>query len=248
MTTEETVAKPRATRAAAVKPDEYKVPHVHQAILKILGEIGVEKNGELPANMGGKPYITAADLAKEIKKALHAEGVIALPFEHESRKEIINGSRLIVTVSIEAQYTLISTKDGSEETIRGVGDGVAQGSAVASNIASTNAFKNAFLRAFLITEQSVEEYAKNGPGETPEPRALASQRAPQANPDVARINALKKELTGYATPDKLEAEAKALWADPDSPSYRDGGIEGWNRSVPALEALLAHYKAKAGEV
>lgn len=249
--TDTTEKAPAKTRAAA-KP-AYTTPHVHTAILEILKTLGVEKNGTLPSNMGGNKYIAAVDVAKEIKQKFSEQGIISLPVEREIRKEIVQANnRITVTTSVEAQYTLISTQDGSSVVIQGVGDGVAQGSAVASNIASTNAFKNAFLRAFLITEQSVEEYAKAGPAEVVEPRAVAAQRkgsspsAPAVSSDVAQINELKKELTAFVPGGESAPKWLALQAEKHLPPKDDGTWDGWDRNVNALTALRDALKKQAG--
>lgn len=144
----------------------YTIPAVHTALAKILKELSVEKGGTLPSNMGGKPYITAADLSAEIKRKFVENGLVHIPSEKTIHHEVVKlGSeqtRFVVTIVIEGTYTVVATEDGSSVTLTGVGDGVATGTAVASNIASTNALKNAFLRLFLVTEQSVEDAAKNG--------------------------------------------------------------------------------------
>lgn len=252
--TEATEKAPAKTRATTPKPT-YTTPHVHTAILEILKTLGVEKNGTLPSNMGGNKYIAAVDVAKEIKQKFSEMGIISLPVEREIRKEIVQANnRITVTTSVEAQYTLISTQDGSSVVIQGVGDGVAQGSAVASNIASTNAFKNAFLRAFLITEQSVEEYAKAGPAEVAEPRAVAAQRSGGNNPasgaavssDVAEINALKKELTAFVPQGESAPKWLSSQAEAHLPAKDDGTWDGWDRNVNALTALRDALKKQAG--
>jgi len=156
---------------------EPKVPAVITAIQSILGKMSVDKNGTLPGNMGGKPYITAVDASAETKRQFVAEKLVIIPNEHVIRHEVINNNnRLTVAIVIEGSYTIISSIDGSNVTVGGVGDGLAIGTAVASNIASTNALKNALLRTFLITEQSVEDAAKDGvPEEKPAAKKTEAQ-------------------------------------------------------------------------
>jgi hypothetical protein len=194
---------------------------VHTAIAAILSSLSVEKGASLPSNMGGKPYITAVDLNAEIKRKFVEHNLIQIPFERETSKEILVSPKggLVVTVSIEAQYTIISTLDGSSIVLQGVGDGFASGSAVASNIASTNALKNALLRTFLVTEQSTEDAAKEGPKEETSNRAVTQAKA-SAAPD---IGALRIELVGLTGDQggatrlgnelfKVAAGEPALWA------------------------------------
>lgn len=174
-------AKTPVKRATTTK---YATPHVHEAMANILKSLSVEKGGVLPGNMGGKPYITAVDAAAEVKRKFVENDLIFLPkesiFQH---KEIINKDRINVLISITGEYTFVSTQDGSSVVVSGTGDGLAGGTAVASNIASTNALKNALLRTFLITEQSVEDAAKNGPAE--ETQSAPARRIEQAKAPVA---------------------------------------------------------------
>jgi hypothetical protein len=141
------------------------VPQVYPAMLEVLKSMAVEKGGQLPANMGGKDYITAPDLSAETKRQFVKNNLIVLPHEKTVSQESVTttqGDRVKVTniVVIEGTYVIVSTVDGSMAEISGVGDGMATGTSVASNIASTNAMKNALMRTFLITEQSVEDQAK----------------------------------------------------------------------------------------
>lgn len=166
-----------------------ETPHVYKALAAILASLSVAKGGTLPSNMGGKPYITAVDAAAETKRKFVENNLIFVPnetvFKHET---IIHKDRISVAIVITGQYTIISTQDGSHVTVSGTGDGLANGTAVASNIASTNALKNALLRTFLITEQSVEDAAKNGPDSeaTPTERKLTQARsAAPAKPRTA---------------------------------------------------------------
>lgn len=165
---------------AEAKTPAYKTPHVHTAVAAILSNMSVAKGGVLPGNMGGKPYITAVDTASEVKKQFVENNLIFLPkeriFQH---KEVINKDRINVLIAITGEYTFISTVDGSSLTVSGTGDGLAGGTAVASNIASTNAMKNALLRTFLITEQSVEDEAKNGPAEPAQNQAVRTAQRPE---------------------------------------------------------------------
>lgn len=177
---------------------EYTAPHVHTAIATILESLSVAKGGTLPGNMGGKPYITAVDAAAEVKRKFVENNLIFLPretiFQH---KEVINKDRINVLISITGEYTFVSTKDGSAVTVSGTGDGLAGGTAVASNIASTNALKNALLRTFLITEQSVEDAAKNGTEDAP---SAASKRVEQARqtPQPAQAAARTRDSDSQA--------------------------------------------------
>jgi len=155
--------------------EEVKVAAVYTAIANVLSALSVEKGGSLPSNMGGKSYITAADLNSEIKRQFVENNLILLPTERETSKQVLvdtNGKKT-VTISVEGRYMVVSTVDGSSAEVGGVGDGLAMSTSVSANIASTNALKNALLRTFLVTEQSVEDAAKNGvPDSAPEAVAV----------------------------------------------------------------------------
>ena len=172
-----------------------ETPHVYMALAAILKSLSVEKNGQLPGNMGGKPYITAVDASAEVKRQFVENNLIFLPNESVFRHEVIaHKDRLNTTIVITGEYTIVSTVDGSKVTVAGTGDGLAGGTAVASNIASTNALKNALLRTFLITEQSVEDSAKQG---SDAPPSAAQQKI-----DKAR-NAPARPTTGGSSQDKI---------------------------------------------
>lgn len=202
-----------------------EVPHVYTALAEILKSLSVPKGGVLPGNMGGKPYITAVDAAAEVKRQFVDNDLIFLPNEEVIKHEnIVTADRAVkITIVIKGTYTIISTVDGSQVTISGIGDGLANGTAVASNIGSTNALKNALLRVFLITEQSVEDAAKSGPAETTPSattRALDNARntpttpsAPRgkttADQDKIRVNYIE---SGKMTPDEVNTRFKAIEA------------------------------------
>jgi len=222
---------------------EYKVPHVVKALHAILSELGVAKGGVLPQNMGGKPYITAADVAKEVKTLLVKNDLVVYPDEkitkHEIRTEVAN--RYTVAVGIEGTYTFESVIDGSTRSVTGAGDGLAGGTAVASNIASTNTMKNALLRTFMITEQSVEDAAKNGT------ETEAEQGPSQATRAVSKARGNTQAAdTGPTEVEAARAEVKAAWKEVNGEDGGDAGYmalgkskfsNGWQNRVSDLKAL-----------
>lgn len=181
--------------------DTNNVPAVYTALASIINNLAVEKNGTLPGNMGGKPYITASDAAAEVKRQFVENNLIFIPNEEVIKQEIITfKDRLNIAVLVTGTYTIISTVDGSSVTVSGTGDGLATGTAVASNIASTNAFKNALLRTFLITEQSVEDASKQGVSDSgtssPTAQKLDRARTPASQPARPPAPAKGDELAG----------------------------------------------------
>lgn len=218
----------------------YTTPAVHTALFEILKSLSVEKGGSLPSNMGGKPYITAVDLNSEIKRKFVEHDLFFLPTEVEVSKEIVTNPKggTVVTVSIQAEYTIISTKDGSQVTIGGVGDGYATGTAVASNIASTNALKNALLRTFLVTEQSTEDAAKNGPAEPKEERAVTQAK----QPNNGNLNAARNELVALTG-----GQTEAKQAGDKFFGVPEGEPSTWSSDESQIRKVIEHVK-KTGEV
>lgn len=220
----ETTEKKPATKAAASK-----VPHVYTALATVMREISVEKNGMLPPNMGGKPYISAVDLAYATKTLFDANNLVLIPNETVTHDEVFNDNgRKTRTLTIQGVYKVVSTVDGSSETISGTGDGLSTGSSVASNIASTNALKNALLRTFLVTEQSVEDA-----GKTPQKEAPASA----ANtPQKANVNVLKAKVSELlGTRDRTEITKAG--------DQFFGGKPGWVDAPEALQKWIAHLES-----
>lgn len=231
------------------------IPAVYTGIAAVLSALSVEKNGTLPSNMGGRGYITASDLNSEIKRQFVTNNLILLPSEREISHEVIQfKERLNVAVSIEGTYTIVSTVDGSQAVVQGVGDGLASGTAVASNIGSTNALKNALLRTFLVTEQSVEDQAKNGEGDTAGPDRAAQRiaTAAQGGPAPATgttgtpANAEVLKLQGEVK-DAANARRKV---EPDFPThvqfaakYLGNDAMGWSKDVAKLAKVRDAIKA-----
>lgn len=211
----------------------FEVPEVYKALAEILKSLSVAKGGTLPGNMGGKPYITAVDASAEVKRQFVANDLIFLPNEEVVKHENLTvGNSLKVAIVIRGEYTIISTKDASQVAISGTGDGLATGTAVASNIASTNALKNALLRAFLITEQSVEDAAKNG-----EQPTTGEKQASAANERVvkARQNTAVKSQDGK--PLTVDEVKTAIRVD-----YIDSGKVSTKALNDARDALMAGGK------
>lgn len=205
----ETTEETKPARTSARKPAGPAQPHVNTAMQSVLSQLGVAKSGQLPNNMGGKPYITAVDVAKEVKTLFVQNDLIFLPTENLEHYEVITDAngRKAIFIAITLTATIRSVRDGSEVTIGGTGDGLANGTAVASNIASTNAFKNALLRTFLITEQSVEDAAKNG-DVTPETRAIDNAAAARPVNRPAAQKGLKDQVReNYIETGKTTKEA-----------------------------------------
>jgi hypothetical protein len=187
-----------------------EVAHVYKALAEILKSLSVEKNGTLPGNMGGKSYITAVDASAEVKRQFVANDLVFIPNEEVITNEhIVHKDRMNIRIVIRGEYTIVSTVDGSQVTVSGIGDGLATGTAVAANIGSTNALKNALLRTFLITEQSVEDESKNGASQEP-PAALkkAQERAAErpTPPRQAASGSQQKIVAEFIDPGKASRE------------------------------------------
>lgn len=230
--TEETEKKPAPRKTATAK-----VAHVYTALAEILKALSVEKNGQLPGNMGGKSYISAVDLSLEVKRQFVENNLLLLPEEEVTRHEIFNDNgRKTTTLTIQGHYTIVSTVDESFVQISGTGDGLSTGASVASNIASTNALKNALLRTFLVTEQSVEDEAKNGPKEVP--TSAPAQRTQSAAPD---LNAARTKLVEVAG-----SQAEATRRGNEYFNVAEGEPAMWSAKVDKIQELIKHLQT--GEV
>lgn len=220
---------------------EFKARHVDLAMLEILSVFSVEKDGMLPTNMGGKGYVSAPNLFKNIKTEFANRGLIVYPTERYIDYEVVpRGDRApTIVVAVEGTYRIVSTKDGSSEIIGGVGDGMGQGNSVASNIASTNALKNAVMRFVLGAESGLEAEAKgdNEPAE-PKPEARAVTTAKQG--------ATQKRESPKAVVDMQEKVRKA-WAT-KYPEDMDGYValgnkkygepQNWATNITKLNGLV----------
>ncbi len=218
---------------------------VYTALAAILSELSVEKNGDLPSNMGGKPYITAVDLNLEVKRKFVSNNLILIPSERVIRHENLVSSRTTVSIVIEGTYTIVSTVDGSSVTGVGVGDGLAIGTAVASNIASTNALKNFLLRLFLVTEQSTEDAAKQ---QAPEETQKAAAEPKEESVDVVNnaIKAIIEDDSNSFDGQKVNTVGDKLTGS-TGPSDRKWTLADRKKILKEVQRLVAEEQ-KTGEV
>lgn len=217
-----------------------ETPKVYASIATILKSLSVEKGGTLPSNMGGKSYITAVDLANEVKRQFVANNLILLPRETMTKHEVHvdQSGRKTIFTAIEGEYTIVHTEDGSSVTIGGAGDGLATGTAVSSNIASTNALKNAMLRFLLVTEQSVEDAAKNG--EQPAQQSATDRRvqaAKAATPQkpAASADDPREQIRALIEAGKITKDQ----ANQAAASNKDGTATDWAKTLSDLQAEAA---------
>lgn len=220
--------------------DEYKVPHVHKALIEIRKALNIDKDGVLPGNMGGKSYVSAGNLAAHLKSAFDEHDLLFYAekeyvYNHEITQD--KTQRTLVGIAIEGQYKIVSAVDGSSITISGAGDGLATGTSVANNIASTNAAKNAMLRLVMATEGGVEDSAKNGIGrqddEAPKASGLDAVRARLVEksknvPGDVTGSAYLQVLLDSASGDLAGRKLAQVWSD--------------ESALNALEALLEAAK------
>lgn len=174
-------------------------PKIYQAIHQVLSALRVEKNGELPGNMGGKSYATAEAISNGVKNLFVENGIIL-----EANEEIAHidtpdfgDKKVRFVVTILGKYRAIQIEDGSSISFSGTGMGLATGTAVAANIASTFALKNALQRQFLISEDSTEREGHTE--QAPPKQSSAQQAAAKATPSKA---------TPAKVSDKAQAEAQ----------------------------------------
>lgn len=176
-------------------------PKIYQAIHDILSEMKVEKNGQLPSNMGSAKYATAEAVSNATKNLFIDNKLILVPEEEVADISTPDfgdkKSRFMVT--IRGNYQVVHIEDGSSINFSGVGQGLATGTAVAANIASTFALKNALQRMFLISEESVDTA---GHTEQVQPRQTEAQRRVQQapvrrNPNAEALEELKAFMRKY---------------------------------------------------
>jgi hypothetical protein len=221
---------------------EFKPAHVDAAMLEILKVFSVEKDGQLPSNMGGKDYVSAPALFKGAKAEFTSRGLIVYPNEKYTEYQTVpRGDRApTIVVAVEGSYQIVSTVDGSSRYISGTGDGMGQGNSVASNIASTNALKNALMRLFLGAESGLEAESKgdNAPAE-PKPEARAVSTAKGGGPTQ------KREAPQAVV--ELQDEVKREWAErypEDMDGYVQLGIRlhgepaNWATNITKLKSLV----------
>ncbi|MCK9603174.1 MAG: hypothetical protein M0R66_02165 [Candidatus Omnitrophica bacterium] len=180
-----------------------KVPAIYGAMGEVLKALRVDKAGQLPTQLGGKTYITAADAFAAVKNLFADNHIVIIPTEKVVRYDTLVDSheKVRFLIAVEGTYTLVSTVDGSTVTIGGAGDGTALGASVASNIASTNALKNALFRTFLISEQSVEDEAKQG---------SVSERP---SPAQSKIDAARKASASAKSESSFRSKIRTEWVD-----------------------------------
>jgi len=218
------------------------VGKVFGAYAEVLKSLQVDAGGTLPGNMGGKKYITAKDIADEVKKKFVEHGLIMIPNEVIESESIQTGSdgRRTSFITVRGEYRIIHVQDASELTITGVGGGLATGTAVAPNIASTFALKNALQRAFLISENAVEEAAlkeTNAVAATPpEKRAEVTAAASAA----AQVTPLKKEIAkklGIRAASEILAKGNEYFKTESADSWKDDAekLAGWAKHLETGE-------------
>lgn len=225
-----------------------EVPGIYAKIHKILGELGVAKGGVLPSNMGGKPYITAVDLNKEVKDLFVEHKLIIVPSEQIDDSTFIDiNNRAYVQLFIAGEYEIIDIEDGSSITIRGTGDGMAIATSVASNIASTNALKNALLRTFLVTEQSSEDAAKTtvDDGEAQPVKSRTASDAERIADAKRKVGAIVNADTNSFDSEKVNAVGDKLTGS--APGKRKWSADDYEKILAEVQRLV-DQEAKSGEV
>lgn len=226
-----------------------KVPEVYKAMAAVLKHLSVDKNGQLPGNMGGKSYITAVDASAEVKRQFVENNLVFTSNEEVTHHEVLVGTdqRKTVVIGLTGRYEITSLVDGSQVTISGGGDGMAIGTSVASNIASTNALKNALLRTFLITEQSVEDESRQGADDKPVPAAVAKAAGgvsktaakPAAKKPATPREQIKAQFLDGDSPKKTLAQINKLKADVKTETGLDGD--------PLYAEMLVRLNAEQAE-
>lgn len=216
---------------------ENNVPKVYAAIHQVLKALQVEKNGELPSNMGGKNYATAEAVSNGVKNLFVENNLILEANETVSHVDTpdFGDKKTRFSIVITGSYRAIHIEDGSSISFSGTGSGLATGTAISANIASTFALKNALQRQFLISEDSVEREGQTeqaAPKQTPAQRTATQAATPPA----------PKKATGKANQDaQLRIKEKMSTAEEGTP-YHNSNV------AKMMDALAKQLDKPKGEV
>ena len=203
-------------------------PKVYAAIHKVLKALQVDKNGELPTNLGGKAYATSEAVSNGVKKLFVANNLILEANETVAHIDTPDfgdkKSRFLITIT--GTYRAIHIEDGSSISFSGTGMGLATGTAIAANIGSTFALKNALMRQFLISEDSVERDGNTEQAAPKQDRAQQTVAAATAPPKKSPVKAPADE-------DNKEALARISADTGPGKKYNPADVSALNEKIAA---------------
>lgn len=183
-----------------------KVPAIFASLHKVHEGVGnIEKNGIGPASKGSFKYVLADDIIQKVHELLVANEVLVKPEMDITREVDRSSGRAMISVVVTGTLTFISAKDGSEFSVRSVGEGSSIGDDTATRKAVTQFQKIALLQTFSIPtgeldEEGVELQASAPAAENP--KVAAAKRAAPPKDDLGtyrgKVSALAGKL-GYAS-------------------------------------------------
>jgi hypothetical protein len=151
-----------------------RAPHVYQAIRAITSEFAGDPIPKSHINLHDQYfYRSIDDVLNRLGPLLAKHRLCVLPrvFRRTEVERPGDGNCLLVSVSVEASYDLVSARDGSRHRIRAMGEALDAGDKATAKAMSA-AYKYAMLQAFCIPvarddpEQSSHKLRKRG---IPEP-------------------------------------------------------------------------------
>lgn len=225
--------------------DEIAAPRVYVAIAAVMSDIGKEgiakdrKNAEQKYSFRG-----IDDVYNALSPVLSRHNLCMLP-RILSREVVERKSRsggALFNVTVEAEFDLICSEDGSKHTIRTFGEAM-DSADKATNKAMSAAYKYAAMQAFAIPTEGDNDADATTHEVESEPTARASKadsrevysRLSKANRALASVEA----FDDFWAKESVQAAAKSLPAD-------------WARELRAEKAakredLLAEVAARADD-
>lgn len=182
--------------SSEVTPEDWVAktpPHVYFAIAEVskdLSEIGVAKNRE---NATQKfKFRGVDDVYQVLAKLLPKHGLVILPrvLNRTMTERKSSSGNALFSVVCEVEYSLVSTKDGSDHTVRFIGEGMDSGDK-ATNKAIAIAYKYMAFQVFCIPlegsqdDPDSESHEVAGSGEKGAPPTKKPAAARTAKPATA---------------------------------------------------------------
>lgn len=156
------------------------VPHIYTALVAVkkrMSEVGLGKNRDAPAVLGGYKFRGIDDLYNALCEVEAQEGVIVFPRIVAERTEYQTSEkgRLQTHVHLTMELKFVSARDGSSEIATAIGEGIDSGDK-ASGKAQSNAMKFGHLEVYKIPTE----------GLSPDIEAEATEVHPKAKPSLEK--------------------------------------------------------------
>lgn len=208
------------------EPYELEVPKVFAAIAAVMAEIGKEGIAKGRSNQQqGYKFRGIDDVYNALNPILSRNGLLMLPriLSREIVERTTAKGTLLFYVTVEAEFDLISSADGSRHTIRTFGEAM-DSADKATNKAMSAAYKYAAMQTFAIPTEG-----DNDADATTHAEIVAK---PSSEP-VERQEDAEVAMSKETARPHYEAVSKAL-----SEAMTLKQLQGvWERSAPVVKAL-----------